>query len=183
MITGIGLSVPNFWLGTLTVGFFGVYLALIPVSGYVPLAEGFWSSIHSVIAPILVMSMISTVMIARHLRSSMVAVLDSVHLRTARAMGLRPHEIYLNYALRIAVAPLITFLPLVITQLVGSTVVAEQIFNIPGLGTGIVQAVNNRDYPTIQGVILVILVAVTVLNLLADLALNIVDPRIRKLHD
>ncbi|MCO5089508.1 ABC transporter permease [Bosea sp. (in: a-proteobacteria)] len=182
-LTGVGLSVPNFWLGTLAVGFFGVYLAVIPVGGYVPLSAGMPASLHSVIAPILVMSMISTVMVARHLRSSMTLVLESVHLRTAQAMGLRPHEIYLNYALRIAVAPLITFLPLVVSQLVGSTVVAERIFNIPGLGSGIVQAVNNRDYPTIQGVILVILCAVTVLNLAADLALNALDPRIRQLRN
>ncbi|MGE0798272.1 MAG: ABC transporter permease [Lautropia sp.] len=179
-LTGIGLSVPNFWLGTLVVGYFGVHLAVVPVGGFVPLSAGLWPSLHSVLAPTLVMAIISTVMIARHLRSSMTLVLESTHVRTARAAGLHPRDINLNYALRIAVAPLITFLPLVFSQLVGSTVVIERIFNIPGLGSGLVQAVNNRDYPTIQGVILVILLAVIVLNLLADLALQALDPRIRQ---
>lgn len=178
--TGIGLSVPNFWLGTLVVGFFGVYLAVVPVSGYVPLSAGVVASFHSIVAPVLVMSMISTVMVARHLRSSMTLVLESVHVRTAHAVGLRPRDIYLNYALRIAAAPLVTFMPLVVAQLVGGTVVVERIFNIPGLGSGIMEAVNNRDYPTIQGIILVILLAVMVLNLIADLVLYALDPRLRQ---
>ena len=100
-------------------------------------------------------------------------------MRTARAVGLPPRTVYFNYALRASLAPVITYLPLIFASMVGAATVIETVFNIPGLGLAIVQAINNRDYPTLQGIVLVLVLAIVVLNVLADAVLIIIDPRYR----
>jgi len=109
----------------------------------------------------------------------MASALDSPYIKSAWAMGLPPRKIYLNCALRNAVAPVITFIPLAFTALVGGTVLVENIYAIPGLGTEIVSSVSNEDYPIVQAIVLLVGVLVAVLNLLADIALAFFDPRIR----
>jgi ABC-type dipeptide/oligopeptide/nickel transport system permease component len=144
------------------------------------MSQGLAANVESVLLAVLVMSVHSAVLIGLQLRGSMVATLDSVHVRTARAVGLSPSVIYFNFALRAALPPVITYLPLVFAALVGSSTVVESVFNIPGLGLATVQAIDNRDYPTLQGIVLVLVLAVVALNVVADLVLVAIDPRLRR---
>lgn len=178
--TGLGVSVPDFWLAAIASGFLGLYLGLFPAVGYTPVSEGLVPHLHSVTLPILVLSLATGAFIARHLHSSMTAVLDQPYARTAWAMGLAPRTVYFNWALRNAVAPVITFLPLAFAALIAATVLVEFVFNIPGLGTVIIESVLNQDYPVVQGVVLLIGILVAVLNLLADIVLALLDPRLRR---
>jgi peptide/nickel transport system permease protein len=133
--TGLGLSVPDFWLATVAAGFLGLTLHVFPAVGFTPLSGGFAANVRTVTLPILVLSVVTSSFIARHLRSAMVAALESPYIRTAWASGLPSWKVYLNCALRNALGPVITFLPLAFTALVGGTVLIENVFNIPGLGT------------------------------------------------
>ena len=178
-LSGAGLAVPNFWMAALSVGFFGLYLAVLPVGGFVSMQDGFQGNIRSILMPSIILSVHSSVLIGLQLRGSMIATLRSTHVRTARAVGLPPRTIYFNYALRASLSPVITYLPLVFASLVGASTVVETVFNIPGLGLAIVQAINSRDYPTLQGIVLALVLAVVVLNVVADAVLIIVDPRLR----
>jgi len=178
--TGLGVAIPDFWLAAIASGFFGLYLGIFPAVGYRPLSDGLWPHVHSVILPILVLSVVTGAFIARHLYSSMAHVLSQPYARTAWAIGLSPRTVYFNWALRNAVAPVITFLPLAFAALIAATVLVEFVFNIPGLGTVIIESVLNQDYPVVQAVVLLIGVMVAVLNLLADIALAFLDPRLRR---
>jgi peptide/nickel transport system permease protein len=178
--TGLGLSFPDFWLATIAAGFLGLKLHLFPPLWPAGPNPSFLASIHYVILPVLLLSIVAGAFICRQLHSSMADVLRSPYVRTAWAMGLRPRTIYLNYALRNAVGPVITLIPLAFAALVGGTVLVEYIFNIPGLGSEIVTAVINLDYPVVQATVLLLAIVVAILNLLADIALGLLDPRIRR---
>jgi peptide/nickel transport system permease protein len=178
-LTGLGLSIPDFWAATIAAGVFGLGLGIVPAVGYTPLAQGLGSNLHSVILPVLVLSMITGAFLARHLYSSMVQTLDRPHVRTAWAMGLAPRTVYLRWALRCAVGPVLTFIPIAVAALISGTVIVENVFNIPGIGTEVVQSVLNQDYPVLQSVVLGAGVVVAVLNLLADLVAASLDPRAR----
>ena len=178
--TGIGLSVPDFWLATIASGVFGVSLKWLPAVGYTPLSQGIGANLKSVILPILVLSLASGALLARHLHSSVVAALRSPYVRTAWAMGLKPRQVYWTYAIRNSLGPTITFLPLVVASLVGSSVIVEIVFAINGLASAIVQSISDRDYAVLQAVVLLLAVTVVVLNFLADLALAFIDPRTRR---
>lgn len=177
--TGLGLSVPDFWLATIAAGVFGLTLNLVPAVGFTPWSQGIGGNLHSVILPIIVLSIVASCFIARHIHSAMSAALESPYVRTAWAMGLPPWRVYLVCALKNALGPVITFLPLAFAALVGGTVLVETIFDIPGLGTEIVNSVSNQDYPVVQGIVLIVGVLVAFLNLLADVAMATIDPRIR----
>lgn len=177
--TGLGLSVPTFWLATIAAGVFGLALHVFPAVGFTPITQGFLSNLHTVILPILILSIVTGAFFARHLHSAMASALASPHIRTAWAMGLSPRRVYLTHALRNALGPAVTFLPLAFAALVAGTVLVENVFNIPGLGTEIVSSVTNQDYPVVQGVVLLVGILVAVLNLAADVVLAFIDPRIR----
>jgi peptide/nickel transport system permease protein len=177
--TGLGLSVPDFWVGTLAAGVFGLTLHWVPAVGYVSLSSSIGGNLQSVVLPVLVISLASSALVARQLRSGLVGVLSAPHLRTARALGVPRAAMFRQDMLRLAAGPVVTIVPLLFAGLVGSAVVVENVFNIPGLGTAIIQAVNNRDYPTLQGITLLLCVAVIALNILADLVGGALDPRRR----
>ena len=178
--TGLGLSFPDFWLATIAAGFLGLELHIFPPLWPAGPNPSFLASIHYVILPVLLLSIVAGAFICRQLHSSMAEALRSPYIRTAWAMGLRPRTIYLNYALRNAVGPVITLIPLSFAALVSGTVLVEYIFNIPGLGSEIVTAVVNLDYPVVQATVLLLAIVVAILNLLADIALGLLDPRIRR---
>lgn len=178
--TGLGLSVPDFWLATVAAGVLGLSFHVFPPVGYKPFSAGILANLHTVILPILVLSIVTGCFIARHLNSAMSSALRAPYIRTAWASGLPGWKVYLNCALRNALGPVITFLPLAFAGLVGGTVLVEAVFDIPGLGTEIVSSVSNQDYPVVQGVVLLVGVLVAVLNLLADLTLASIDPRVRR---
>jgi peptide/nickel transport system permease protein len=179
-VTGLGISFPDFWLATIAAGFLGLELHIFPALWPAGPNPSFLASIHYVILPILLLSIVAGAFICRQLHSSMAEALRSPYIRTAWAMGIRPRTIYFNYALRNAVGPVVTLIPLAFAALISGTVLIEYIFNIPGLGSEIVTAVINLDYPVVQATVLLLAVVVAILNLLADIGLGVLDPRIRR---
>lgn len=180
LMTGFGLAVPDFWLGAVAAGTLGLALGIFPAVGFTPLSESLGDNLYTLTLPVLVLAVVTASFLARHISSAMASALDSPYIRTAWAMGLPPRTIYLNCALRNALGPVITFIPLAFAGLVGGTVLVESIFAIPGLGTEIMRSVTSQDYPVVQGIVLLVGVLVALLNLFADVALAFIDPRIRR---
>ena len=175
----LGLSIPNFLLGLLMILVFGVWLGWLPVAGYVPLDEGVWRNTRSLLMPSVSLGLVQSALIARITRSSMLDVLREQYIVSGRAKGLDERTVVYKHALKNAIIPTLTVIGITFALLVGGAVVIETVFNIPGLGRLIISAVLRRDYPVIQGVVLLIAVSYTVINLLVDLAYLVIDPRIR----
>jgi peptide/nickel transport system permease protein len=174
-----GLSTPNFWLGIMLIFLFSVELGWLPASGYVPLTEDWRQSLASTIMPAFVLGNAIAAVLMRHTRSAMLQALGSDYVRTARAKGLFERTVVLKHAMRNALTPVITLGALELGTLLSGAVLTEQIFTIPGFGKLIVDAVFNRDYAVVQGVVLVTATIYITLNLLADIAYVLVNPRLR----
>ena len=174
-----GLSVPNFWLGILLILLVSVELGWLPPSGYVPLTEDWRQSLATTIMPAFVLGNPIAAVLMRHTRSAMLTALDQDYVRTARAKGLGEWRVVLRHALRNALVPVITLGALELGTLLSGAVLTEQVFSIPGFGKLVVDAVFNRDYPVVQGVVLVTACAYIGLNLLADILYVLANPRLR----
>src|ERR1051325_4234454 len=149
-----GISTPNFWLGIMLIFLFSIQLGWLPASGYVPITENFRASLASTIMPAFVLGNAIAAILMRHTRSAMLQVLESDYVRTARAKGLYERTVILKHAMRNALTPVITLGALELGTLLSGAVLTEQIFSIPGFGKLIVDAVFNRDYAVVQGVVL-----------------------------
>ncbi len=165
------LSMPTFWLGIILILVFAVKLPWLPAAG--------WSGVSSIILPALTLGAGGIAIIARLTRASLLETLGSDYIRTARAKGVPGAVVFVRHALRNALVPVITVIGLEFGTLLGGAVITEQVFAIPGLGRLVVTAISGRDYPTLQGAVLVIAVMVVLVNLLTDLAYALIDPRIR----
>ncbi|NMM11716.1 MAG: ABC transporter permease [Polaromonas sp.] len=174
-----GLSTPNFWLGILMILLFSVSLGWLPASGYVSPFEDLKANLAAMIMPAFVLGNAIAAVLMRHTRSAMLQVLNADYIRTARAKGLNERTVVLKHALRNAMTPIITLGALEFGTLLSGAVLTEQVFSIPGFGKLIVDAVFNRDYAVVQGVVLFTSTVYIVLNLLADLAYFFVNPRLR----
>jgi len=174
-----GLSTPNFWLGILLILLFAVQLGWLPASGYVSPFEDLKANLAAMIMPAFVLGNAIAAVLMRHTRSAMLQVLSSDYVRTARAKGLNERVVVLRHALRNALIPIITLGALEFGTLLSGAVLTEQVFSIPGFGKLIVDAVFNRDYSVVQGVVLFTASVYITLNLLADLAYFLVNPRMR----
>jgi peptide/nickel transport system permease protein len=174
-----GLSTPNFWLGILLILLFAVQLGWLPASGYVSPFEDLKGNLAAMIMPAFVLGNAFAAVLMRHTRSAMLQVLSADYVRTARAKGLAERVVILKHALRNALIPVITLGALGFGELLGGTVLTETVFTIPGFGKLVVDAVFNRDYAVVQGVVLFTATAFIMLNLLADLAYFLVNPRMR----
>jgi peptide/nickel transport system permease protein len=174
-----GLSTPNFWLGIMLILLVAVKLGWLPASGYVSPAEDLRGNLSAMIMPAFVLGNSYAAVLMRHTRSAMLQVLNADYVRTARAKGLDERIVVLRHALRNALIPVITLGALSFGELLGGTVLTESVFTIPGFGKLIVDAVFNRDYAVVQGVVLFTATAYIVLNLLADLGYFLVNPRMR----
>ncbi|MBI3708055.1 MAG: ABC transporter permease [Proteobacteria bacterium] len=174
-----GLSTPNFWLGIMLILLFSVELGWLPASGYVSPFENFGESFRTMIMPAFVLGNAIAAVMMRHTRSAMLLVLSADYVRTARSKGLSERRVVLRHGLRNALIPVITLGALEFGQLLSGAVLTEQVFTIPGFGKLIVDAVFNRDYAVVQGVVLITATTYILLNLLADIAYFLVNPRMR----
>ncbi len=175
----LGASVPSFWLGIVLIQIFSVKMGWFPVSGYgepgAPLAE----RLHALMLPAITLGLLNSALITRFTRASMLDVLGEDYVRTARAKGLGEAVVVLKHALRNALVPIVTVVGLTTALMIGGAVVTETVFSLPGVGNLIVNAVLRRDYPVIQGALLVIAAIYVVINFAIDLLYAVVDPRIK----
>jgi len=174
-----GISIPHFWLGILLILIFAVKLQWLPASGFVPLGENLMQNLKTLILPAFVLGAGLAGVLMRHTRSAMLEVLRADYVRTARAKGLFPRTVVLKHALRNALMPIVTLTTLLFGELLGGAVLTEQVFSIPGFGKMIVDAVFNRDYAVVQGVVLCVAIGFLLLNLLADVLYRLINPRLR----
>lgn len=174
-----GLSTPNFWLGIMLIFLFSVKLGWLPASGFVSPFEDLRQSLATTVMPAFVLGNAIAAVLMRHTRSAMLQAMNADYVRTARAKGLFERVVVLKHALRNALTPVITLGALEFGTLLSGAVLTEQVFSIPGFGKLIVDAVFNRDYAVVQGVVLVTATVYVLLNLLADVLYVLVNPRLR----
>ena len=174
-----GMSIPSFWLGIILILVVSVHWHLLPASGYVPLSENVWLSLKTLLMPAFVLSLAIAAYLMRHTRSAMLEALSADYVRTARAKGVPAYKVVLRHALRNALMPIVTLVTLLLGELLAGAVLTEQVFTIPGFGKLIVDAVFNRDYAVVQGVVLCVAAGFIALNLLADVLYIVVNPRLR----
>jgi len=174
-----GISTPNFWLGIMMILLFSVELGWLPPSGYVPLSEDWRQSLATTIMPAFVLGTGIAGVFMRHTRAAMIGALGQDYVRTARAKGLPERVVIGRHALRNALVPVVTLATIELGRLLAGAVLTEQIFSIPGFGKLIVDAVFNRDYPVVQGVVVVTALIFVTLSLIGDLLYMAINPRLR----
>ena len=174
-----GVSVPNFWLGIMLILLVSVRLGWLPASGFVPLTEDPVANLKRMLMPALVLGTGLAAVLMRQTRNAMIEVLSADYVRTARAKGLAQTAVVVRHALRNGLIPVVTILGLQMGALMSGAVVTEQIFVLPGFGRLIVESVFTRDYPLVQGVVLITASSYVLINLLVDVSYTVLNPRIR----
>lgn len=174
----VGLTLPSFWTGVLMIYFVSLYLPTWPAIGYVPLRHDLLGNLSRMVLPMLAVSLPMIAGLSRILRSSLLEVLRLDYVRTAHAKGLAARMVLYKHALRNALIPVVTIVGVQVGYLLGGVVVIEQVFAIPGIGRLVIGAINERNYPLVQGIILVITAIFVVVNLLVDLTYVLIDPRV-----
>lgn len=175
----IGLSIPGFFLGILLILLFSLQWGVLPPAGYIPFMEAPWQNIRHMLLPALSLGLILSAAITRISRSTMLEVMGKDYIRTARAKGLREYTVIIRHALRNALNPIVTVVGLQFGALLGGAVVIEQVFSLPGVGRFALEGINLRDYPVVQGAVLMISAVFIAVSLLMDVVYALVDPRIR----
>lgn len=175
----IGLSIPNFWLGINLALLFGLRLDWLPIAGYSFLRDNVAETLQYLTLPALALSTGSAALIARVTRTGMLEILNQDYVRTAKAMGARRQRILFRHAFRNAVLPVVTVVGFTIPVLIGGAVVVESVFAIPGLGRLLTSSILRRDYPVVQGALVLIAAAYVLINLAVDMLYAVIDPRIR----
>lgn len=174
----VGLSLPNFWLGILLILLFAVFLRWLPSSGYAPFALS-WQHFQFLVLPAVTLGTSLAAVTMRMTRSSLLEVLGVDYIRTARAKGLSEPAVVTNHALRNSLIPVVTVIGIQLGGLLGGTIIVEQIFSWPGLGSLMVRAIYQRDYPMVQGLTMFLAFFFVLMNLLVDLLYVYLDPRLR----
>jgi peptide/nickel transport system permease protein len=177
--TTLGFSLPAFIAGYGLAFLFATTLKWLPVQGFMPLSEGPALWLRNLILPAVTLSLVYAAIIARVTRASVLDVLSEDYIRTARAKGVAPRSILFRHALKNAAVPVITIIGIGVATLIGSAVITENVFAIPGVGRLTVDAILHRDYPVIQGVVLMLSAAYVLVNVAVDLSYTFLDPRIR----
>lgn len=179
LLTGLGIAMPNFWIAILLIFLFSLKLRLLPSSGIVPLLQDPLGNLIRMILPAVTLSAAYFSNLARLTRTKMLEALESDYVRTARAKGLRERRVLWKHALRNSLLPVLSVLGVSVSRLFGGAVVTETIFALPGVGILLVDSILGRDFPVVQGVIIVVTVGVFLTNFLVELAYAAVDPRVR----
>ncbi|WP_343314716.1 ABC transporter permease [Brucella sp. BE17] len=178
-LTMIAASVPSFWLGLILIQTLAVGMGWFPASGYGGPDTGFLDRLHHLILPALALGVVNSALITRFTRAAMLDVLGDDYVRTARAKGANERRVILKHAFKNALVPIITVIGLSIAMLVAGAVVTETVFGLPGIGNLVVSAVLRRDYPVIQGTLLVVAAIYVLINFIVDMLYILVDPRVR----
>jgi peptide/nickel transport system permease protein len=182
LFTGVamlGASIPSFWFGIVLIQIFAVSLGWFPASGYGAPGAALAERVHSLVLPAAVLGILNSALIIRFTRASMLDVLGEDYVRTARSKGLPESSVVLKHALRNALVPIVTVLGLTVALMIGGAVVTETVFGLPGVGNLVVNAVLRRDYPVIQGALLVVAAIYVLINFSIDLLYVAVDPRVK----
>ncbi len=179
LVALVGLSVPNFLIATLLVLLVSTQWKILPTTGFVPIGDGIWPNLKSLIMPTISLGALLAASIMRMMRSSMLEELSKEYLTVARAKGLQQKSVVLGHALRNSLIPVITVVGIQTGYMLGGTVIIEQVFAIPGIGRLALDAVNQRDYPLVQGTVMFIAGAFVFMNMVTDVVYGFVDPRIR----
>ncbi len=174
-----GLSIPDFWIATMVLLALSLYIGWLPEFGYFPPWEQPWKNFQALIFPALIIGYRYSAISARMTRSAMLEVLRQDYVRTARAKGLTGRAVITKHALRNALIPVVTIMASQLSHLIGGLVVVETIFSLPGMGRLVLDSVISRDYPVVQGAVMMIAVVFVLANLLVDLSYAVIDPRIR----
>lgn len=175
----IGISVPSFFIAIVLILVFGVKLAWLPVAGYRPIAEVGWGVLKYLVLPGISLGLMQSGLIARMTRSAMLDVLNQNYIRTARSKGLLQYQVIFIHALKNAMPPIVTVIGFSLAGLLGGTWIIETVFNIPGVGAMAIGAILRRDYPVIQGCMLLTVLIYLVVNLLVDIVYAIINPNVR----
>ncbi|MEQ8393596.1 ABC transporter permease [Thalassobaculum sp.] len=175
----LGFAFPVFVIGYILIYVFALKLSILPVQGYVSISEGFWPFLQHLILPSFALGMSFTALIARITRASVLEVLSQDHIRTAKAKGVPTAPLLCSHALKNAAVPIVTIIGVGIALLLSGVVVTESVFAIPGVGRLVVDAILSRDYPVIQGVLIVFALVYVLINLVIDVSYVFLDPRIR----
>lgn len=178
LLAFLGISMPAFWIGIVLIIVFGTTLRWLPVIGYEPLSEGFWPWFSHLIMPALATGLPFSAALARLTRSAMLEVLQQDYIRTARSKGLTERIVIIRHALRNSLIPVVTIMGISLALLFSGAVVVENVFAIKGLGRVLVQGITNRDYPIVQGSILLVSVLLVFSNVIVDVLYVLIDPRI-----
>ena len=175
----IGVSLPNFWLGLMLIILFSVMLDLLPAGGYVTLSQGLWPWVKSLLLPCLSLGLLQMGLLARITRSTMLEVLRQDYIRTARAKGLPTFKVVAKHALKNAMIPVVTVIGIIFSLLLTGSVVIETVYSLPGLGRLLATSIFSRDYPVIQGGLLLTASMFVGINLVVDVLYAFLDPRVR----
>lgn len=178
VLSVIGLAIPGFWLGMLLLYVFALTLHVLPASGFTPLTQDPGRNLRQLIMPMITLGVYELALVTRFLRAEMIEVMGNDYIRSARAKGLAERTVIVRHALKNAMIPLVTVIALEVGYLLGGVVVVEQVFGWSGIGWLVFQAISNRDYPIIQGVVVMIAVGYSFANLFADILYAWLDPRI-----
>lgn len=178
-LSSAGAAMPSFWLGLVLVSLFALGTRWFPATGFVSITSNPGQSLEHLVLPSIALGVSGAAEIARQLRAVLIEILASDHIRTLRAKGLSERRILWRHALKGAAVPLMTIVGLQVSRFLGSAVVVEAVFGIPGIGTLVVGAAQNQDYPVVEGVVLVVALIVIVVNVAVDVSYRLFDPRIR----
>ncbi len=179
MIANLGVTVPPFWLGVILILIFGLQFDWLPIQGYTSPIEDFWLNTRQVIMPIICLAIFPVASVARQTRSSMLDVIHQDYIRTAWSGGLSEKRVIIRHSLKNGLIPVVTLIGTQVRHIFGGSILIESIFNIPGMGRMMIEAIFTRDYSVVQGGILVIAVVVVLVNLIIDISYGWIDPRIR----
>jgi peptide/nickel transport system permease protein len=175
----VGISIPDFWLGVMLILLMALVLDVLPSSGYVPIRESVWGNISHMLIPAFTLSLNLAAVLTRTTRASVLDVLNRPYIRTARAKGLREKAVVIGHVLKNAAVPIVTVMGLQLGYVLGGAVIIEQIFALPGVGRLTLNAVMERNYPVIQGAVLLVTLIFMLVNILTDSLYAVIDPRVR----